>query len=183
MIGRRHFMIQSKRHGTTNYMLQLVTCHAETWHISACLSCDPCLCRTVINRAKINRAKINRGTWPTKHLSFLMSKPPLPEMVWHEARLSMFCLCANCILVVHAQSVCRRNHIISISFHFISWCHCPLALQWLLKWGKSSKMQWPMWTSKQLFTTSSFVLECCFSLHNTKLQTNLTFLWWCLVSQ
>lgn len=109
-----------------------------------------------------------------------MSKPPLPDMFWHEARLSMFCLFANCILVVHAHFVCWLNF--GQAGTFISW-YCRFALQWLLKWGKSSKMQRPMWTSKQLFTTSSFVLECFFPLHNTELQTNLTLLWWCLVSQ
>lgn len=94
-------------------MLQLVTCHAETWHISACLSCDPCLCRTVINRAKINRAKINRGTWPTKHLSFLMSKPPLPEMVWRTwSTLVHVLLVCKLHLGCSCQSVCWRNHII-----------------------------------------------------------------------
>lgn len=54
-------------------------------------------------------------------------------MFWHEARLSIFCLCAHCILVVHTQFVCLRNF--GQAGTFIS-CYCPLALKWLRKWGK-----------------------------------------------
>ena len=130
-------------------------------------NCDPCLCRTVINLAKIKRGTNQPSTCP-----FSCGRHPYLTC-FDVMRLSIFCLCANFILVAHAQFVRWRNF--GQVSTFISW-YCPFALQWLLKRGKSSKMQWPMWLSKQLFTTSSFVLECCFSLHNTDLQTTLTLL-------
>ncbi len=107
-----------------------------------------------------------------------------PYQKWfdHEARLSMFCLCADSILVVYAQFVLWRNDIILDKpvQSMTSLPTCALAANEPCR-REIKKCDDQYEPENNSFTPSSFVVECCSSLYDNKMQTQLMLLWSCLV--